>query len=81
MGELAKMIISIINPVAQIVTDEQRLRPEKSEVNRLLGANSLIKELTEWSPRYDLKSGLQETINWFQSDGNASNYKSDIYNV
>lgn len=81
MGDLAEMIISIINPAAQIVTDEQRLRPEKSEVNRLLGANRLIKELTEWSARYDLKSGLNETINWFQGEGNTSNYKSDIYNV
>ncbi|MBT3576333.1 MAG: SDR family NAD(P)-dependent oxidoreductase [Candidatus Marinimicrobia bacterium] len=81
IGELAEMIISIINPAARIVSDEQRLRPEKSEVNRLLGANSLIKELTGWSPRYDLKAGLEETINWFKSGGNASNYKSDIYNV
>ncbi len=79
MGELANTLIEIINPNAKIVTDEQRLRPEKSEVNRLLGSNEKIKELTEWRPKYSLKEGLTETVDWLKN--NLDKYKSDIYNV
>lgn len=59
IGDLAKEIIAQINPDAKIVCDEQRLRPEKSEVNRLLGANAKIKELTDWKQQYTLNRGLQ----------------------
>jgi len=79
--DLTETIISIINPEATIKTDDQRLRPENSEVNRLLGSNSLIKELTDWSPLYDLQGGLEETIEWFREESNLSKYKADIYNV
>ena len=60
MGELAAELISQINPKAQIVCDEARLRPEKSEVNRLLGCNEKIKRLTDWEPQYSLRQGLAE---------------------
>lgn len=79
IGELAEEIISQINPNAKIVCDEQRLRPEKSEVNRLLGDNRKIKALTGWQPGYTLKEGLAETIEWMK--GNMETYKVNIYNV
>lgn len=81
VGDLAKEIINNINPEAKIVTDETRLRPEKSEVFRLFGANSKIKEYTNWQPSYSLKQGLYETIEWFKTPANLTQYKSDIYNI
>jgi NAD dependent epimerase/dehydratase len=81
IGELAQNMIDLINPNAKIVTDDQRLRPEKSEVQRLLGANGKIKSLTPWTPTYDLEAGLKETIDWFRVDANRKSYKSDVYNV
>lgn len=62
VGELAQELIRQINPQARIVCDEQRLRPEKSEVNRLLGSNEKILRLTNWRPNYSLEQGLEETI-------------------
>ncbi|MEG1107129.1 MAG: GDP-mannose 4,6-dehydratase, partial [Eubacterium sp.] len=79
IGELAQEIISQINPEAKIICEEQRLRPEKSEVNRLLGSNEKIKQLTNWEPQYTFKEGIQETIEWMKKNLNA--YKTDIYNV
>lgn len=77
IGELATEIIHQINPSAQIVCEEQRLRPEKSEVNRLLGCNKKIKQLTSWEPRYSLQQGIEETIVWLKD--NIERYKTDIY--
>ena len=79
IGDLAKEIIAQINPSAKIVCDEQRLRPEKSEVNRLLGANAKIKELTDWKQQYTFEQGIAETIAWIRQNMDA--YKTDIYNV
>ena len=79
IGQLAQELIRQINPAARIVCDQQRLRPEKSEVNRLLGDNSRIRALTGWAPRYDLASGLALTIEWIR--GNLGSYKSEIYNI
>ena len=79
IGELAHELISQINPSAQIICDEQRLRPEKSEVNRLLGDNTKIRALTGWAPKYDLHRGLAETIAWLRD--HLAGYKSDIYNI
>ena len=79
IGDLAHEIIRQINPNARIVCDEQRLRPEKSEVNRLLGANEKIKRLTSWQPRYTFEQGIGETIDWIRD--NLDKYKADIYNV
>jgi len=79
IGDLAKEIISQINPEARIVCDEQRLRPEKSEVNRLLGSNTKIRELTDWKQRYTFEEGIAETIAWIRENMEA--YKTDIYNV
>lgn len=79
IGDLANEIIAQINPKAKIVCDEQRLRPEKSEVNRLLGCNDKIKHLTDWEPRYTFSQGIEETIRWIKD--NLQYYKSDIYNL
>lgn len=79
IGELAKELIRQINPNAQIICDEQRLRPQKSEVNRLLGCNKKIKELTNWAPQYTFEQGLAETIEFLKN--NLDKYKVDIYNV
>lgn len=79
IGKLAQEIISQINPNAKIICDEQRLRPEKSEVNRLLGANTKIKTLTDWKQKYTFEQGIAETIEWMREHMNM--YKTDIYNV
>ena len=79
--ELALEIINQINPKAKIVCDEERLRPDKSEVNRLLGCNKKIKKLTNWNPEYSFKEGIKETIEWFKNEEVLKKYKSDIYNI
>lgn len=81
VGELAETLISIINPEAKVISDEQRLRPGKSEVERLLGSNKKIEQFTGWKPGISLREGLQQTIAWFRNPENLKNYKSDIYNV
>lgn len=79
--ELALEIINQINPKAKIICDEERLRPDKSEVNRLLGCNKKIKKLTNWSPKYSFEEGIKETIEWFKNEEVLKKYKSDIYNI
>lgn len=79
IGELTTELIRQINPSAIVICDEQRLRPEKSEVNRLLGCNEKIKRLTNWRPQYSLERGLAETIEFFRD--NLDKYKADIYNL
>lgn len=79
IGHLAEELISQINPNAKIICDEQRLRPENSEVNRLLGSNEKIKRLTNWEPRYTFEEGLAETVEFFKN--NLDKYKTDIYNI
>ena len=79
--ELAQQIIELINPKAVIVTDDLRKRPAKSEVERLLCDNRLIKKLTSWKSKVSLKEGLIKTIEWFKSESNLKRYKSNIYNV
>lgn len=79
IGDLAETIIDQINPKAKIICDEQRLRPDKSEVNRLLGSNAKIKELTDWTQQYTFEQGIAETIAWMRQ--NMAQYKADIYNV
>lgn len=78
---LANELFQQINPKARVSTDEQRLRPAKSEVFRLFGSNNKIKELTDWTPKYSIKEGIRLTIDWFKDKKNLAGYKSDIYNV
>ncbi len=79
IGQLAQELITQINPNAKIVTDNTRLRPEKSEVNRLLGTAKELNKLTGWKPQYTFSQGIAETIEWMKQ--NLDNYKVDIYNV
>lgn len=79
IGQLAEEIIAQINPAAKIICDEERLRPEKSEVNRLLGSNEKLKRLTDWEQKYTFSEGIAETISWMKE--HMDSYKTDIYNV
>ena len=79
IGELADELIRQINPAAKVVCEEQRLRPEKSEVNRLLGNAAKLKKLTGWQPAFTFEQGLAETIAFLKS--HLGEYKIDIYNM
>lgn len=85
MGDLAKLIAQICNTEIEIESDQERLRPEKSEVERLLADNRKAKELCQWEPEYrnleGLRRGLEKTVRWFSLKENLSMYKSDIYNI
>ncbi len=81
IGDLAQRLIAMINPQARIATDEQRLRPEKSEVERLLSDPTLVHTLTGWHAEVSLDEGLERTIAWFADKANLARYKSDIYNL
>lgn len=79
IGDLANMIINIIGNEVNIISDEIRIRPDKSEVNRLWADNTKMMELTNWKPEYSLEKGLKETIDWIEKS--IQYYKPDIYNV
>lgn len=79
--DIAEKLINKINPSATIIYDEVRIRPELSEVNRLIGDNTLLKKITPWNQKYTLDMGLDKTIEWFSNKENMSFYKSGIYNV
>lgn len=81
IGELAQELIDQINPSARIVSDEVRVRPKASEVERLLGSNQRIKDLTGWQPRHSLADGIRETVAWFRDSRFQAMYKHDLYNV
>lgn len=79
IGDTVKKIIDIIGRDVKILCDEQRIRPEKSEVNRLWAENAKIKQLTDWTPNYTIDDGLRETVEWIKN--NMQYFKTDIYNV
>ncbi len=79
IGELANELVRQIAPQAKVVCDNERLRPEKSEVERLLGDATKLKALTGWAPQYTFEQGLAETIEWLRN--NLGEYKADRYNV
>ncbi|WPC41033.1 NAD-dependent 4,6-dehydratase LegB [Clostridium sp. JS66] len=79
IGDAVKKIVRIIGKNIEITCDEERIRPENSEVNRLWADNTKIKELTSWKPQYSLDEGLKETIEWIEH--NMHYFKTDIYNV
>jgi NAD dependent epimerase/dehydratase len=81
VGDIAKVLIDELNPSARIVTEDDRLRPDASEVFRLIGDNTLIKSLTDWAPKYDLRLGLQDTVQWFKNPENLARYKAWLYNI
>lgn len=79
IGDLARKIMKILGKDLEILTDEQRVRPEKSEVQRLLADNRKARELIGWEPKTPLDEGLKKTIAWFTE--NKDHYKSTIYNL
>lgn len=79
IGDMAKELINQINPKARIILDEDRVRPEKSEVERLLGDNSRLKKLTSWEQRFGFKKGISLTIDFLRN--NHEKYKAGIYNI
>jgi NAD dependent epimerase/dehydratase len=81
VGELAGLVAELTKSNATITSENQRIRPEKSEVERLLGCNKKALKLTGWQPVYDIRTALSETISWFADKNNLVKYKSDIYNV
>lgn len=85
IGDTARLIAEVMDEEIEIETDEKRLRPEKSEVNRLWADNSKAKRLLRWEPQYGgcegFKRGLCETVDWFTKPENLKRYKADIYNL
>ncbi len=85
VGETAKLIADVMGADIEIITDETRLRPEKSEVERLWADNAKVREIFGWSPAYaglpGFRRGLTETVAWFQDPANLSGYKATRYNI
>jgi len=85
IGDTANLIAEAMNTEIEIITDEVRLRPEKSEVNRLWADNSKARELLGWVPAYGsregFKRGLAETAHWFTEGDNLQAYKANLYNL
>lgn len=81
IGDTFRLINEIMGTRAEIVQDEIRIRPESSEVFRLLGDSSKAQELSSYRPVISLEKGLKETIEWFTEPANLKQYKTDIYNV
>ena len=85
IGKTAKMIADVMGQEIEILTDTQRLRPEKSEVERLWADNTKSKKLLEWEPKYGgvdgFRRGLAKTIEWVTEQANLLTYKSGKYNI
>lgn len=85
IGDTVQMIADLMGEKIHIHTDEERLRPKKSEVERLWADNSKAKHLLGWEPQYGglngFREGLKETINWFTDPKNLKQYKADVYNI
>jgi nucleoside-diphosphate-sugar epimerase len=81
IGDTFKLIKELMGSEVQFVTDNKRIRPEKSEVFRLCCDNTKIEKLTGFKPKVDIKEGLQRTIDWFTQPNHLKHYKPEIYNV
>ena len=85
IGDTARLIAEVMNAEIEIISDEERFRPEHSEVERLWADNNKAKQLFGWQPGYGgregFKRGLAETVEWFMNPANLASYKSDIYNI
>ncbi|MDT8384919.1 MAG: NAD-dependent 4,6-dehydratase LegB [Gammaproteobacteria bacterium] len=79
--ETLKLIKELMGSDVDFITEEQRIRPKKSEVLRLWCDNSKIRDLTGFNPQVSIREGLERTINWIILPENLSKYKADIYNV
>jgi dTDP-glucose 4,6-dehydratase len=85
IGDTVKYIAEVMDRNVDILSDEHRIRPAASEVERLYADNSKARQLLNWSPRYagvdGFKQGLRKTVAWFSNNDNIKHYKSHIYNV
>jgi NAD dependent epimerase/dehydratase len=85
IGDTAQLIAEAMNAEIEIITDEARLRPADSEVERLWADNAKAKQLFGWQPAYGgregFKRGITETAEWFKKAENLSSYKADVYNI
>ena len=85
IGDTAALIGEVMNVDLEIVTDDQRMRPEGSEVNRLFGDNSVLRQLTGWQPVYGglegFRHGLSRTAEWFSDPDNLALYRPGSYAV
>ncbi len=85
IGDTARIIAKVMGAEIEIISDEQRLRPEKSEVERLWASNEKAGELLGWHPEYGgldgFKRGVRETVDWFTKPAHLSHYKPDTYNI
>lgn len=81
VGDTLETIRDLMGRNVKFIIDEQRIRPENSEVFRLWGDNRLIQSLTGFEPAFDIRQGLKKTIDWFSIEGNLKKYKTGIYNV
>ena len=83
--ETAKLISEIMNVEIEIISENERIRPKDSEVNRLFGDNNLLKKLTDWEPKFSgingFKDGLQITVEWFSKKENLNIYKANSYAI
>lgn len=79
IGDLAHELIRQINPEAKIVCEEERLRPEKSEVNRLLGDATKLRQMTGWKPAYTFEQGIAETIAWIRN--HMDTFRTGVYSL
>ncbi len=81
VGDTLNLIRDLMGSDVEFLTDQQRIRPGKSEVFRLWCDNTKIRGLTGFQPQYDIRQGLQKTIDWLLLSENLAKYKADIYNV
>ena len=85
IGDTVNTIADLMGTEIEILTDHQRLRPDKSEVERLWADNTKAKQLLKWQPKYEgitgFRKGLEKTVEWFIDQSNLKTYKSDKYNV
>lgn len=81
IGDIFKLICEIMGSSAVVKSDEGRIRPAKSEVQRLWCDNAKIKKMTGFEPKTGIEEGLTKTIDWFSQPSNLSKYKIGIYNV
>jgi dTDP-glucose 4,6-dehydratase len=79
IGELAGMIIAQVNPKARIVSEKKRVRPENSEVMKLICDNRLARDLAGWEPKIQLDEGISMTVEWMKD--HAGSYKTGMYTV
>ena len=81
VGDLVRLIAEVMGEEVEVVQDEARMRPDASEVRRLVCDSSALRAATGWRPCVPLRQGLGVTAAWFLEPGNLARYKTTVYNV